>query len=327
MNGEHMNLSEAIDHASTIFMPEFLFGMDEETLVGERTVNEEAMHLLIEEYFANPEPDFEFDLVLELADRNRSLCDMMDPEPLDASRSRNLPNHLSDDDIMHGVAALQHRSVARVAKEIEGLNATKGVLDASKPAKGTFVGIDIETSSGSPDRGYIVNIGWEVMELAEGAQPEEPTSLYCGLPDQYEETGVPLSEIHGITWDDVAGKVPFREDTALQKQLLKLLKKHPFMAHNAAFEDAWFLLHLPGYAEARKAGKIVPIDTRDICRALDPEVKFLSWEARPASLEAWAQRRGTLAPDEAERHLGLDDTDLMFRTLIAELKERNLLAG
>ena len=50
------------------------------------------------------------------------------------------------------------------------------------------------------------------------------------------------------------------------------------------------------------------------------------FETKPASLESWAQRRGTLAEGEAERHLGLDDTDLMFRTLIAELKERNLLA-
>ena len=48
-------------------------------------------------------------------------------------------------------------------------------------------------------------------------------------------------------------------------------------------------------------------------------------QAQRCSLEAWAQRRGTLAADEAERHLGLDDTDLMFRTVLAELKERNLL--
>ena len=320
-----MNLSDAIGHASTIFMPEFLFGADEAMLMGERAANEEAIHLLVEEYFANPNPGFEFDLVIELADRNRSLCDMMGPESVQADRSRNLANNLGDDDILHGVAALQHRSVAKVAQEVEGMNATKGVLYGSKPAKGTFVGIDIETTSTSPDRGYIVNVGWEVMELAEGAEPTDATSLFCGLPDQYEETGVPLSEIHKITWQDVGGKLPFREDKELQKRLLKVLKSHPFMSHNAAFEDSWFLLHLDGYAEARKAGKIVPIDTKDICRALDPEVRFLSWEAKPASLEAWAQRRGILASDEEERHLGLDDTDLMFRTLIAELKERNLL--
>ena len=322
-----MNLSDAIGHASTIFMPEFLFGADDAMLKGEQAANEEALHLLVEEFFSNPSPSFGFDLAIELADRNRSLCDMMDPESAQDGRSRNLANHLSDDDILRGVAALQHRRAETVAKEIEGMNATKGVLYGSKPAKGTFVGIDIETTSTSPDRGYIVNVGWEIMELAEGAQPTDARTVFCGLPDQYAETGVPLSEIHHITWDDVSGKTQFREDKELQQELLKVLKKYPFMAHNAAFEDSWFSLHIEGYAEARKAGKIVPIDTRDICRALDPEVRFMSWEAKPASLEAWAQRRGVLAADEAERHLGLDDTELMFRTLIAELKERNLLAN
>ncbi len=320
-----MNLSDAISHASTIFMPEFLFGADEAMLLGERSANEEAIHLLVEEYFTNPNPGFEFDLVMDLADRNRSLCDMMGPESVQADRSHNLANNLSDDDILRGVAALQHRNVEKVAKEVEGMNATRGVLYGSKPAKGTFVGVDIETTSTSPDRGYIINVGWEVMELAEGAEPTDANSVFCGLPEQYEETGVPLSEIHKITWQDVAGKKPFREDKDLQKQLLKTLKSRPFLAHNAAFEDGWFLLNLDGYAEARKAGKIIPIDTKDICRALDPEVRFMSWEAKPASLEAWAQRRGVLAADEEERHLGLDDTDLMFRTLIAELKERDLL--
>jgi len=205
------------------------------------------------------------------------------------------------------------------------MNATRGVLYGSKPAKGTFVGVDIETTSTSPDRGYIINVGWEVMELADGAEPTDANSVFCGLPEQYAETGVPLSEIHKITWQDVADKKPFREDKDLQKKLLKVLKSRPFMAHNAAFEDGWFMFNLDGYAEARKAGKIIPIDTKDICRALDPEVRFMSWEAKPASLEAWAQRRGVLAADEEERHLGLDDTDLMFRTLIAELKERDLL--
>ena len=320
-----MNLNEALSHASTIFMPEVLFGADEAMLRGEQAANEEAIHLLVEEYFANPAPSFGFDLVLDLADRNRSICDMMPPEAEQTDRSHNLEQRLSDDDILRGVAALQHRSVEKVAREVEGMNATKGVLYASKPAKGKFVGIDIETTSTSPDRGYIVNVGWETQELADGAQPQDASSVYCGLPDQYAESGVPLQEIHHISWADVDGKLPFREDKALQKQLLKALKSRPFMAHNAAFEDSWFLLNLEGYAEARKAGKIIPIDTRDICRALDPEVRFLSWEAKPASLEAWAQRRGTLSEGESERHLGLDDTDLMFRTLIAELKERNML--
>lgn len=321
-----MNLSDAISHASTIFIPEFFLGLDEETLDGERRTNEEAIALMTRDFMENPNPSFDYSLVLDLADRNRALCDLMERGTWQNERSHNLANSLSDQDIMQSVAALQHRRVATVTKEFEGMNATRGVLYGAKPAKGTFVGIDIETTSTNPDRGYIVNVGWEVMDLAEDAEPQDAHSVFCGLPAQYEETGVPLEEIHHITWDDVAQQQEFRQSTELHEQLLKTLTAHPFMAHNAAFEDSWFMLHLPGYAEARKAGKIIPIDTRDICRALDPEVRFLSWEAKPASLEAWAQRRGVLGADEAERHLGLDDTDLMFRTVIAELKERNLLA-
>ena len=108
--------------------------------------------------------------------------------------------------------------------------------------------------------------------------------------------------------------------------LLMALATFPYMAHNAAFEDSWFMLHLDGYAEARKAGKIVPIDTRDICRRIDPEVRTLPHDAKPAALETWARRRKTLKANEKEKHLGLEDVDLMFRTVEAEFAERNMFA-
>ena len=164
------------------------------------------------------------------------------------------------------------------------------------------------------------------MELTSDATPHDAEAHYCGLPEMYRETGVPLAEIHHITWDDIDGKTPFRENKALQKQILKLMKKYPYMAHNAAFEDSWFKLHLEGYAEARRDGKIIVIDSREICRRLDGEVKTLPRESSPASLENWARRRGTLATGEAEQHLGLDDTDLMLRTVQAEFNEKSLFA-
>ncbi len=102
------------------------------------------------------------------------------------------------------------------------------------------------------------------------------------------------------------------------------LERKPIKAHNAAFEDSWFMLHLPGYAEARRAGKIIVIDSRHICRSIDEEVRTLPRESAPASLENWARRRGTLSADEAERHLGLDDTDLMLRTVQAEFNGKNM---
>lgn len=324
-----MNLTQAIEHANTLFVPEFLFGFDEESLNAERENNEAAIKLLHDEWFASDNPGFSYDLVRELADRNRALCDHLGADAIGNARSVNLARSLSDDDVLRGIAALQHRRPETILKEIQRSNATLGVAYASKPMKGTVLGIDIETSSREPDRGYIINVGYELMDIngERAGEPYDPVSTFCGMPDQYAETGVPLEEIHKITWDQIADAKPFRENKDLQKSILKLMTKHPFMAHNAAFEDAWFMMNLDGYAEARKAGKIIPVDTRNICRELDPEVRKLPFDSHPAALENWARRRGTLSADEAERHLGLDDTDLMLRTVFAEFRERNLIGA
>lgn len=319
-----MKLEEAIEHASMMFIPEFLFGMGDSVLMGERANNEEAIKLMVDAYMADERPKYGFDLVLDLADRNRGICDEMTPEGARESRSQNLPRNLSDEDTFRAIAKLQHKKVETVAKAA-GPNVDRGVLWAGKAYRGTVLGIDIETTSTSPDRGRIINVGWEIVDLTRGAEPRDAGSAFCGLPDMYAERGVPLSEIHKITWDMIAGEKEFRQNDELQAYLLDLLTTYPFMAHNAAFEDAWFMLNLKGYAEARKAGKIIPIDTREMCRALDPEVRRMSWDQHPATLENWARRRGTLAADADERHLGLEDTDLMLRTVIAELTERELL--
>lgn len=322
-----MNLSQAIEHASTLFVPEFLFGFDEANLNAERENNEQAIKCLHEEWFASENPGFSYDLVRELADRNRALCDNMDAIALENIRGLNLSRGLSESDVLRGIAALQHRKPETIQKEIMRANSTLGVAYASKQVKGTILGIDIETTSREPDRGYIINVGFELMDLSgeNAGTPYDACSAFCGIPETYRETGVPLQRIHQITWDQLEGQTPFREDKKMQAELLKIMKKRPFMAHNAAFEDAWFMLNLDGYAEARKAGQIIPIDSRSICRELDPEVRKLPFDSHPASLENWARRRGTLAPDQAERHLGLDDTDLMLRTVYAEFKERNIV--
>ncbi len=322
-----MNLAQAIEHASTLFVPEFLFGFDDANLNAERDTNEQAIKMLHDDWFAAEKPAFSYDLVRELADRNRTLCDNLGAEAIGDARSVNLARSLSDDDVLRGIAALQHRKPETILKEIERSNSTLGVAYALKPMKGTVLGIDIETSSREPDRGYIINVGFELMDLNgdNSGEPYDAVSLFCGMPECYAQTGVPLEEIHHITWDQIKDAEQFREDKGLQKRLLKLMTKYPYMAHNAAFEDAWFMLHLDGYAEARKAGKIIPVDTRNICRELDPEVRKLPFDSHPAALENWARRRGTLAADQSERHLGLEDTDLMLRTVYAEFRERNLV--
>ena len=318
-----MNVSQALEYSMQPFIPMFIYG-DYDAMESERRRGEEAMKTLIDEWRANDEPGFDFNVILQLADQNRELCDQIGENRLRNLSSPLLARSLSDADTCAGIAKLQGRSASAVARAVRGDRDAYAVEWVRKPIKGKVLGIDIETTGRAPERGYIINVGWELMDLTSDAVPHDPESYYCGLPEMYREAGVPLTDIHKITWADVEGKKPFREDAELQKRLLSLMKKRPYVAHNAAFEDSWFMLHLPGYAEARREGKIIVIDSRQICRSIDEEVRTLPRESSPASLENWARRRGTLAADEAERHLGLDDTDLMLRTMQAEFNRKGM---
>ena len=322
-----MNLSQALEHANAFVFPGFL--TDAEALNAERQKNEEAIQLLMDAWRTSApgaEP-FSFALVRNLADRNRTTCDSYGTELLRDLPPTSLSRKLSDEDLIRSVAALQHRSFDEVARsagpdELLGQSHTPQTLWQPE-CDGDY---DIETTDRDPSRGYIINVGLEFMELTPKAKPQRPFMGYCGLPDLYREKGVPLSFVHHIGWAQLEGRKPFRQDRKMQEALLAAMEAFPYMAHNAAFEDSWFMLQLDGYAEARKAGRIVPIDTRDICRRVDPEYKMLPHDSRPAALESWARRRGTLKASEKEKHLGLEDVDLMFRTVQAEFAERNMFA-
>lgn len=319
-----MELSQAIDLASAFVLPGLV--SDEASLQAERMKNEDAIKTLMDAWRPAPagkEP-FGFDLVLSLVDRNRDVCDRIGAEKLRDTSPSALARKLPDADLVHAVAAMQRRPDAEVAAiagpGLEDLN----IAYVDAPVSGMVMGIDIETTDRDPARGYVVNIGLEFMDLAAKAKPHDAFAGYCGIPSMYAEKGVPLEFIHHITWDDLKDSKPLRTNAAMQKALLAAMCAYPFMAHNAAFEDSWFMLNIAGYAEARKAGKICVIDSRDICRRVDPEVRILPRESRPATLENWARRRGTLAADESEVHLGLDDVELMLRTVQAEFAERNM---
>ena len=322
-----MNLSQAIELANAFVLPGFM--TDDAALDDERRKNEEAISLLSAAWWDAPEGQepFSFDLVRQLADRNRPVCDSYGADRLRDLNGLNLRRGLPAQDLVHGVAWMQGRSDEEVARtagfEARDLN----VAYVEAPVSGTVCGFDIETTSKDPDRGYIINMGLAFMDLTPTAAPHDGHVAYFGIPSMYAEKGVPLAEIHQITWGDLAGKRPFREDHRAQKALLATFKAYPLMAHNASFEDSWLMLHLDGYAEARKAGEITIIDSRDICRRIDPDVRSLPRESSPAALEHWARRRGTLSADEKERHLGLEDVFLMLKTVQAEFNERNLFPG
>lgn len=320
-----MNVQQALEYSMQPFIPMFIYG-DYDAMESERRRGEEAIKALVDEWRVNDNPGFDYDVILTLADQNRELCDQIGEQRLRNLSSPLLARSLSDDDTCLGIGKMQGRAASAVTREVRGDRDAYAVAYVRKPIKGAVLGIDIETTGRAPERGYIINVGWELMDLTSDAEPHDAEAHYCGLPEMYREAGIPLTEVHHITWADVDGKTPFRQNTELQKTLLKLMKKYPYMAHNAAFEDSWFMMHLPGYAEARRAGKIIPIDTRHICRSLDDEVRSLPRESSPASLENWARRRGTLSADENELHLGLDDTDLMLKTVQAEFNRKGMFA-
>ena len=331
-----MNVSQAIELASSLFIPEFLLADGISAVEAEREKTEEAIRILREEWFSVQEgsESFSFDLVRDLADRNRTLCDLIctsdNPDAralssrIQRSSGQNLSRWLSDKDLIRGIAAMQQRPASKIVREIAGSLDNLAASYMAAPITGNVLGIDLETTSRNPDRGYIINVGWEMMELTSDGNPTDAKAVWCGLPPAWDGRPVPLEKIHHITTKMLAGKMPFRRDKKLQKHLIELMSSYPYMAHNASFEDSWLTLNLDGYAEGRKAGTIIPIDTRDICRRLDKEAAGLPRESHPASLENWARRRGTLNDNEAEQHLGLDDTDLMLRTVQAEFTLRNM---
>ena len=320
-----MDLSQAIECASALTFPGFL--TDDAALAAERARNEDALVTLMAAW-RDAAPDREpcdYGLIRELADRNRDVCDRYGIEKLRDVSPSCLSRSLGNAELIHAVAVLQHKTDAQVTA-LAGPDARDlNVAWVDAPVSGMVVGIDIETTDRDPARGYIINVGLEFMTVGPKAKPHDPFAGYFGLPEMYAEKGVPLADIHKIQWSDLEGRRPFREDKQVQAALLAALTAYPFMAHNAAFEDSWFMLHIDGYAEERKAGRVVPIDTRDICRRVDPETKILPHEQRPASLESWARRRGTLKAGESERHLGLDDVELMLATVQAEFAARNML--
>lgn len=292
--------------------------------------SESAIESLTAVWMRANEPPFDFSIVRRLADRNRAMVRLLEARGVTLEPVDRLPRHLPYRTVLRGIAALQGRDLEDVERHVnrkpQSEYRTRVKAEYRRaPYRGTVTGIDLETTGGDPLRCYIINTGWLNVELRKGAVPTDGASYYSGLPDWYESHPIPFADVHHITWDDVRARPEFREDADLQALVLDQLNAGPYMAHNAAFEHTWFLYFLDGYAEGFKNGTILPIDTREICRKLDRDIDSLPLDSRPASLENWARRRGTLDDGSKEKHLGLADSDLMLRTVLAELETNHLL--
>ena len=199
----------------------------------------------------------------------------------------------------------------------------------------TVMGIDIETTGTDPARVYIIDVGFEYMNMV--SPKPASASASCGYEqpdyepgDAYGQSrlsfGVPeANACHGnpfileLTGIDVRERgacselKPFDEWPEAQGGLLQRLVRQPYVAHNAAFEHGFFMLNVAGYAEAYRAGNITIVDTMPMSRQWDSGSKPSA--AHPFgdnTLEAYAKRQGALPPSRSERHLGLEDSHIML---------------
>ncbi len=298
--------------------------------VNDLLTNEAAIAALSQRWFQSNGMPFDFSIVRSLADINRRIARILESQGIQLDHVDRMPHHLPYKVVLKGIAAMQGRRLRDIEKAVNRKPQSEYRRRMMRQYHiahyhGTYVGIDLETTGDDPLRGYIINTGWVTARLERGSAPYDERSYYSGLPDFYQERPIPFEYVHHITWQDVQGKQQFRDDRDLQSLVLSVLTEHPYMAHHAIFEHEWFLYCLDGYAEAFKNGEVLPIDTQEICRKLDEDVNDIPLDQRPAALENWAKRRGTLKDDEKEKHLGEADAKLMMRTVLVELERHGLI--
>ena len=149
--------------------------------------------------------------------------------------------------------------------------------------KTPLIGIDIETNHAAVKKGRIIETG--IVRLNVDGTVETLFSSVHGLPEiALEGLNVGDTSIHRITSDMIENVKPF-DDPEIQKEILDYLKSGVIVAHNAGFEDRFLTVNLAGYAEARDAGEISILDTKEI-------VARLMLDSDSNSLESFAEDNG-----------------------------------
>jgi DNA polymerase III epsilon subunit-like protein len=187
------------------------------------------------------------------------------------------------------------------------------------PVVPNVVGIDLETTGLSPIRNWVIDAGLEYIDLDTDNEPFDSYRSHYGVSSKRYELGNPTEFVSQINITELKDVEPLETDHEAQEFLLSALTSRPFVAHNARFENSFFMQNIEGYAEARRAGRIRIIDTQKLSRRLDPR------EEEGNSLEAYAHRWNGLEASEQERHLGLEDTHIMLLAMRNHLRSVGLI--
>lgn len=183
---------------------------------------------------------------------------------------------------------------------------------------GEVVGIDLETTGLHATRDWVIDAGWLKTDLHDptNRQYDQRRRSY-GVSDTRYELGNPTVNISGIETSDLVGLKPLDADPSAQDEIYSALTSGiPFVAHSAGFEDAFFCQNIDGYAEAKRDGLVKIIDSRKISQWLD------DYDGKMGNhLEQYARHWDALDPQYGkERHLGLEDSEIMLRALSRHLQ-------
>lgn len=243
----------------------------------------------------------------------------------------------------HDIAVLQGRDEDEVLGELEAavktlpkdkakdVDAIAGVIRSvytGHPPVMDVHGIDFESSGLGQYRSLLINGGWCDADFR--ARPGDDAALLShedaqayGIDESIAITGISTTHVHGVTAAALKGVPQLRFDRAAQETILNAIGAadgHPYVAHNATFENSFMLQHVGGYADGVKAGVIKIIDTMLLDKYLD------DYEGKPNNkLDTYAHHWGVLDTDQHERHLGLQDTTIMLAAMHRHMAHLGML--
>ena len=187
-------------------------------------------------------------------------------------------------------------------------------LAVSRPPVESAIGIDLETTGVTATRDWVVDAGWVHASLRTGVMTGRVRRSY-GVPPVRADMGNPTDSVSGVTTEDVRGLTPLDLDDAAQAEILSAVSSATMVAHVATAEDSFLRLTVAGYAEARRDGIIRIIDSRLVSKRLD------EYAGKPGNrLEDYARRWGALPGRGSERHLGLEDSEIMMLAMSRHLR-------
>lgn len=187
----------------------------------------------------------------------------------------------------------------KLAKERQALEAKRvdqayrTLLANADPSKTRYAFVDLETTSFTPDRGEILEVGIEVRD-GNGRVVNSYQEVFSVDERFSNRYGTGSYGTHGISLEETRGKRSFAEARRDIARVLGIGTNEPVtvVAHNSLFERQWLDANLPGFHASRQQ----PADRSARPQVHELDTKWLSERAVHSNdfntLDSFASRFG-----------------------------------